>query len=98
MQVISRFGKQRRHMTGRTLRRAIEDSFAAPARSLVKRPLRRVLRRQGELIELQRGQCACDQVRIVTEGVVAKLVRERILLAVETWIEEGPLPAHLGIR
>jgi len=34
----------------------------------------------------------------VTKVVVAKLVCERVLLAVETWIEEGPLSAHLGIR
>jgi hypothetical protein len=98
MQVVARLSEKRRHVAGRALGRAVEDGLAALGRGLIERPFRGMRRWQGELVELQRSQLACHEIRIVTQVVITELVRKRILLAVETWVEERPLPAHLRVR
>jgi hypothetical protein len=83
MQVVPRFGEKRRDVAGRALGRAVEDGLAALGRGLIERPFRGMRRWQGELVELQRSQLACHEIRIVPQVVVTELVRKGILLAVE---------------
>src|SRR5438045_7976166 len=99
MQIPTRVGEQRRHMTGGSLRRVIKDSLPARGRLTVKTIRRRFWHWHRQLIELKRGKFSGYLIVAVTLMTETGLRGDGILLLmVKARIKESALAVHFEIR
>src|SRR5204862_8009077 len=80
MQIPTRLGEQRRHMTGGTLRLVIKDSLPARGRLTVKTIRQRFWHWHRQLIGLKRGKFSGYLIVAVTFMTETGLRRDGILL------------------
>ena len=92
-------GEDRRHVTHRTLRLAVEHRRAACRSRGIETSRRRRGRRNRELIKLKRRKFCGDQIGIATHVAKTFARRDREFhRIVQTRIVKRSLPVHLEIR